>query len=150
MAEAQAEIEFALHPAPHRGKVSLAALTFGLVAAPAAWVLQLVVNYSLASHVCFPGYHPLSNVLHGWGAIWSVLFVIELVALAIALAGGIIAYRSWQTTREEASDDTRHLVEVGRGRTRFLALWGLFTSFGFSLAMLFSLSGLFVVPLCGS
>jgi hypothetical protein len=150
MAEAQAEIEFALHPAPHRGKVSLAALTFGLVAAPAAWALQLVVNYSLASHVCFPGYRPLASVANGWGSVWSVLLTIELVALAVAIAGGITAYSSWQATREEAAGETTHLVEAGRGRTRFLALWALFTSLAFSFALLFSLTGLFVVPLCGS
>jgi hypothetical protein len=150
MAETQADIEFALHPAPHRVKVSLAMLTFGLVAAPAAWALHLVVNYSLASHACFPGYRPLASVPNGWGSVWLVLLTIELAALAIAIAGSVTAYSSWQATREEAFGNTSHVVEAGRGRTRFLALWALFTSLGFSLAILFSLTGLFVVPLCGS
>ena len=41
------------------------------------------------------------------------------------------------------------MVEAGKGRTRFLSLWGLMTSVGFAGAIVFSLVGLLVVPLCG-
>ena len=36
------------------------------------------------------------------------------------------------------------MFEAGEGRTRFLALWGLMTSIGFLVAIVFSLVGLFV------
>ena len=36
------------------GGIGLGALLFGLCAGPAAWFLQLVVNYALASYACFP------------------------------------------------------------------------------------------------
>jgi hypothetical protein len=149
MADAHADADLAHHPAPQRDRVGSAALLFGLCGAPAGWGLQLVANYALASHVCFPCYRPLTNVLPGWGSVWSVLFAIELAALALALAGGLTAYRTWQTTKQEGEGDTEHLVEVGHGRTRFLSLWGLLTSLGFTIAIAFSLTGLFMVPLCG-
>jgi hypothetical protein len=149
MAEARAHIEAIGHPAPHRDRARLALLAFGLMAAPLAWGAQLVINYALASHACFPGGSPLQSVASGWGAVWSALLIVELVTLAIALAGAAAAHRSWRATREESHGDTEHMMESGGGRTRFLSFWGLMTSLGFSVAIGFSLIGLFAVPLCG-
>jgi hypothetical protein len=149
MAEARAHIEAIGHPAPHRARVRLGLIAFGLMAAPLAWGAQLVINYALASHACFPGGRPLQSVALGWGAVWSVLFVVELITLAIALAGAAAAHRSWRATRAESYGNTEEMTEAGRGRTRFLSLWGLMTSLGFSVAIGFSLIGLFAVPLCG-
>jgi hypothetical protein len=149
MADARAHIEGIGHPAPHRDRARLGLLAFGLVAAPLAWGAQLVINYALTSHACFPGGSPLQGVASRWGAVWPVLLVVELVTLAIALAGAAAAHRSWQATREESHGTAEDMMEAGRGRTRFLSLWGLMTSFGFSVAIGFSLIGLFAVPLCG-
>ncbi len=149
MAEARAELDTVDHPAPHRGRVNLGALIVGLAAAPLAWGAQLVINYGLASHVCFPGESPRLTVLPGWGAVWLGLLIVEAIALALALAGAATAYRSWRATRQESEGDTEDAVEAGRGRTRFLSLWGLMTSIGFAVAIGFSLIGLFAVPLCG-
>ena len=41
-------------PAPHRARTSLALLFGALLASPLAWSVQLLVNYGLASHACFP------------------------------------------------------------------------------------------------
>jgi hypothetical protein len=149
MAEAQAHIEPIEHPAPHRSRASAGLLAIGLAAAPLAWGGQLVINYALASHVCFPGDNPLMSVASGWGAAWTVLLIVELIALAIALGGAAAAYRAWQATRTESSGDSEDVIEAGRGRTRFLSIWGLMTSLGFFVAIIFSLVGLFAVPLCG-
>jgi hypothetical protein len=50
------------HPSPHRHRVSLSALLFGLFGGPVAWIAQLVVNYGLASYACFPGDTPRTHV----------------------------------------------------------------------------------------
>ena len=78
------------------------------------------------------------------------LLIVELIAMAMAFAAAIVAYASWRSTRHEAEGEARHMFEAGEGRTRFLALWGLMTSIGFLVAIVFSLVGLFVVPLCGT
>jgi hypothetical protein len=148
MAEAHAAIAIS-HPAPHRDRAELSALAFGLVGAPLAWALQLFVNYGVASRVCFPGAAPRMSAIAS-GSAWVTLLIVELIALAIAAAAAVVAYGSWRATRHEASGETSHMVEAGEGRTRFLALWGLMTSIGFFIAIVFSLIGLFLVPLCGS
>lgn len=135
------------HPAPHRERVLLAALNFGLLAAPSAWALQLLINYAASSYACFPGGSPGSA--SGTG-VWTALLIVELVALIVAVAGAAVAWRSWNITRHETSGHAQEMVDVGHGRTRFLAMWGLLISIGFSLAIVFSLAGLFMVPLCGS
>jgi hypothetical protein len=148
MAEAPAHIAKIAHPAPHRERVALAELAFALAAAPAAWAIQLVVGYGLTSHVCFSGSAPDVSSFAGGGAI-ALQLVIELIALLVAASSAVIAWRLWRTTRQEVEGNAVEMVEAGKGRTRFLALWGLMTSVGFLGAIAFSLVGLLVVPLCG-
>jgi hypothetical protein len=62
--------------------------------------------------------------------------------------GAAVAYRSWQATRHENDGHTGHVLETGRGRTRFLGLLGMMTSLGFVAAVLFDTVVLFTVPLC--
>ncbi len=40
------------HPAPHRARLSLLILGIGVFGAPAAWILQMLLSYGLASHSC--------------------------------------------------------------------------------------------------
>jgi hypothetical protein len=147
MADAPAHIATIAHPAPHRDRAALAELAFALAAAPLAWGAQLVIGYGVASHVCFAESAPRAASLSWAGAV--PLLVVELIAIVVATVSAAVAYRLWRATREEASGGTRAMVEAGRGRTRFLALWGLMTSLGFLGAIVFSLIGLLVVPLCG-
>jgi hypothetical protein len=149
MAEATHQAASVRHPAPHRDRVALAELGFSLAAAPLAWGAQLVLSYGLASHVCFGGSAPRGGQAAHWTAAMSLLLATQLVALAIALIGAAMAYRLWRATRREVSDEPHEMIEAGRGRTRFLALWGLMTSLGFAGAILFGVIGSLLVPLCG-
>lgn len=149
MAETAHQLAGVRHPAPHRDRATLAELGFALAAAPLAWAAQLVLTYGVASHVCFGGAAPRAAASFNWTGATSVLLATQLIALAIALIGAAVAYRLWRATREEASGETHHMIEAGRGRTRFLALWGLMTSLGFAGAILFAAVGSLVVPLCG-
>lgn len=137
------------HPSPQRGRVGLVATFFGLWAAPAAWVGQLIVNYGLASYACYPRYVPHAHAVAGWGGIWWGLLAINVVAILAAAAGGVVAYRDWQATRHEHAGRGGHVLETGEGRTRFLAILGIMTSAGFLAAVIFDTIVLFVVPLCG-
>ncbi len=136
------------HPSPHRDRVGLVPLFFGLWAAPAVWVGQLIVDYGLASYSCYPRYVPRNHVIAGWGGIWWGLLAINIVSILAAAAGAAVSYRSWTATRHENAGHTGHVMETGVGRTRFLALLGLLTSCGFAAAIVFDLIVLLVVPLC--
>ncbi len=134
------------HPAPHRHAVSFALLVLALVATPCLWGVRLVTNYALDSHFCFPG-DARRNAVPGW--VWPTLLGIDVLVLLLAVAATLISYRNYQATRTELAAPCAPLIEIGEGRTRFLALWGLMIGVGFVVAMLFDLVALWVVPACG-
>jgi len=134
------------HPSPERHKAPFAALVVGLSAAPIAWALQTVFGSSLVSESCYPGMMPLAiperPELRGW------LVALNVAAIVIGLAGNFVAHRSWSATRSERGGPAAHLLEVGEGRTRFLAMCGRMVSLGFVLATLFTSVSLLLAPLC--
>jgi len=136
------------HPAPHRHHVGGWLLLLGLLAAPAAWLAQTVVNYTVASLACYPHDAPLSAP--DMSALWPVLCLMTLAAVVIGIASFAASRKAWRATREEMHDSSgRHAVEIGEGRTRFLALSGMMVSGLFLVAVLFNAVGLVVLPPCG-
>jgi hypothetical protein len=136
------------HPSPHRHRVSLATLMFGLFGGPLAWLFQLIVNFALASHTCFPSSMPRTSAVPGWGGIWPVLLLVNVAAIVVAATAAGFSYRGWDATSEEHPGATSHLVEAGEGRTRFLALCGVIASLGFLGATAFDTIALLIVPQC--
>lgn len=136
------------HPAPHRHKIGLSSLFFGFWGGPIAWIGQLVVNYGLSSQVCFPGRTPLTAVPVGARWITPALLTLDAAAILIGVVAAVVASRTFAATRDEMEGDYHHLLEVGEGRSRFLALCGLITAGGFVLIMLFNTLSLILVPLC--
>jgi hypothetical protein len=134
------------HPAPHRHRVGLAALFFGLGAAPFAWNAQLLFSVALSAHACYPRDVPMALPI--WSGLWWILLAIGLAGIVLAIAGGLVSWRSWRLTFDETSGSVHHLLDVGEGRTRFLAMFGILTSFLFALGLLFATAAVFVVPLC--
>lgn len=134
-------------PAPKGEAVSLVSLGFGVIAAPLVWLLGLTGAYAVASHACFAGSMPrfMGGPSH---SAWLALIAIVAVALVICLAGGAVAYRAWQATKEPPSHPTA-LVEIGEGRSQFLAVWGVLTSALFVIPVALFLLALALVPLCG-
>jgi hypothetical protein len=113
------------------------ALMFGLAAGPTAWIAQLVLDYGLSSHACFPVDHPVAQLPAGAGK--PALAVITALCFLLALAGLWTAWISWRDARDEAP---------AAGRSCFLALCGLYTSAGFAVAILASAASILAVPSC--
>jgi len=84
-----------------------------------------------------------------------ILVSIDVAAITIVRSDALVSYRAWHGMRCEVSEDieapeyARELVEIGAGRTRFLATWGMMTGVGFALAVVYDLISPWVVPLCG-
>lgn len=138
------------HPAPHRGLVSDALLFTALLAAPLAWAAQLLLGYGLSSHACFPRGLPKAAPGPGWEWLPAGLLAINLAALVIALLATVVSYALWRRTREEAHGGHAQLIEAGAGRTRFFAIWGVWSGVWFVLQILFATIALIGAPGCGS
>jgi hypothetical protein len=137
-------------PAPHSERVSLALLFGALLASPLAWSLQLLVNYGLASHACFPRDRPRGSLLAGWEWTPSAIIIINLSCLFVAIAASLVSASLWRRTREEAAGGHGSALDIGQGRTRFFAIWGVWAGVWFALQIFFATIAAFWVPSCGS
>jgi len=137
----------AAHPAPARDAVGLPALWFGLFGAPVVWSLQLMANYALVAHGCFPARVPRSTPL--FGGLWTVALLVSVAAFVVSLAAFLVARRSWLSTHEEHHGGREALLEVGEGRTRFMAYAGMLVSALFVLGVVMNTIPLFILSPCG-
>ena len=124
---------------------SLVRPLFGVFGAPIAWIIQLVLNYALATYPCMPNDVPYASVPSSWSWDRPVLFAINILALLVALTAAIIATADWRRTRLWKEHGPLKARET---RIRFLAYCGLMTGWGFLLAIGFNTVDLIGVPAC--
>jgi hypothetical protein len=137
----------AAHPAPQAGKVSILRLLLMLAGAPIAWAVQIAAGYGAAAYACYP--HRTSLGASVLPQLHAVLATLSIAAIAVALLCALLSWRSWRSTRDEFPGDHHQLLEVGEGRTRFMAMCALITSIGFALALLLTTAVLVLVAPCG-
>ena len=135
------------HPAPLAGTVPGWLLFMALLAAPLAWFVQLCVDYGLVSQACFPREHPLSNGLQISPAVWPGSLALMAGALIVTCAATAASFWMWRRTRHEVAN-VSGLVEGTEGRTRFLAVWGIWTGIWFALGIVFGAIGFLAVSAC--
>jgi hypothetical protein len=109
---------------------------FGVAAGPFAWIVQLVVDYGLSAHACYPGRTPRLDL--PWAGEHGLLLAINLACLALALAGLGVSFRAWREVRGKAD------------RSRFLAVCGMLASATFTIAILFDTPSALALRLCWS
>jgi hypothetical protein len=126
------------HPSPLRHKAPFWLVNAGLFAAPAAWLLQLLVSYVLNGDRCDAAQSPHA----------LLLAVIGVVAVATTILGLWAAHRTWLLTREEGPGDHHEGLTTGAGRTRFLGLGGIVSSSIFVIGAAFALLVPFLVSPC--
>ena len=134
------------HPAPQQHLVGLPALWFGLFGAPAAWAAQLISNYALLGHFCYPRATPLASPT--FGGTRALAIVVSAVLLLAATAALFVALHSWQETRYRRRAEHHEVAEVGEGRTRFMAMSGILVSGIFVYAVLMTGIPLFTMQVC--
>ena len=74
--------------------------------------------------------------------------MLTVVAVAVSLAAFGVSMRAFNRTRHETHGGPDQVMEVGAGRTRFLALWGMVLGAGFALAAAITAVAFIVVPRC--
>lgn len=132
------------HPARKRHHVDSWALGFALLGAPAIWSLHLIVNFALASQACAPG----EQAGGGMSGLQGTLALNNVATLIIAGLATVVAFGCWRSTYDEERGTHHHLLEVGEGRTRFLAMVGMILGAGFVAATVFDSLAILAVPIC--
>ncbi len=125
------------HPSPHRSRASAWQVLGALVLAPLAFTLQITASYVLAARVCVAQGDPR-----------TLLLVIHGLAILIAIIGFALALDLWRRTRDEKAGDAHAATDIGEGRTRFLALCGLYGAAIFLVAVLIDASAVALIGPC--
>ena len=136
------------HPSPGKDGATIMALILGFFGGPFAWTGQLLVSYGLTSYACYPGPTPRDALLPGWWLLSPGLTVLGVASLGIALAALVASWRTYARTRAEMQGRMNDLLDVGEGRSRFLALCGLLTSGAFAVVIVFDTVSLYLLPPC--
>ena len=137
------------HPSPHRRRVGLTALLFGLAGGPVAWILQLVTEYSLASRLCDRAGRTAPAIgAPTWTQARPWLLVGDSFCLSLALAALAVALLGWRATQAEKSGGAESALQTGEGRSRFMAAAGMLSAAGFVIAILFNLAEYAFTPGC--
>jgi phosphatidylglycerophosphate synthase len=133
------------HPAPDRTQVGGWMLTFALAGGAAAWSLQLCTITALTGAACAMGGAVESGgPVERWGG--TAASVVNVVALAVAVAALIVSYLAFRRTGSGSIE--QGVVDTGERRTRFMAVWGIFSGILFTLAIGFNTISMFWGGLC--
>lgn len=123
------------HPAPHADKLSTRYALFILFGAPLAWFAQLCGSVPLVGWACFPTTDRFAMPVAHFGWTRSAAILLTILCLGVALASAFAALAKFREVRSEKAGGKTQLIEVGHGRTRFTALWGVILGFSFTLAI---------------
>jgi hypothetical protein len=129
-------------PAPEAQRPGFVWLVFGCSVPPLFWAGQLILGYAVSAFACYPGDMPRMGPPV---FLSSLLMVFDAVALAAALLGGVMSFSAW---RQQVNAGIR-TPNGSDGRIRLLALWGLMSSLGFLVAILFGSMASVMAPICG-
>jgi hypothetical protein len=141
-------IESGAHPAPHASRVTLHESFFGLWGGPIAWLVQSSAGYALASQPCFRNGVRAMSPPHALEWTWPAMIGLTTGAIVVSLLSLWISWRAFKWTRREAGGDSRHLMNVGAGRTRFLAVWGMLLGGSFAIAAAMTYVAFLTLPRC--
>lgn len=119
-------------------------LWFGVGAPPVIWALHLVIVYAIQSVSCHWGF--LQFTILGINALRFVLLVITLLAAIGVLAGGLVAYRSYQEIdgSRDMEDETGWL----EGRFMFMAQSGVLLAGLFLFALVLTIFPIIFLQPC--
>jgi hypothetical protein len=136
------------HPAPQAHRVGSLESLFGILGGPLAWYLQLCAGYALASQPCFRAGVRMTAPLRAAQWTWPAMILSMVAAVAVALLALLISWHAFRRTRPEAQGAAAHLSDMGSGRTRFLALWGVLLGAAFATATAISAAAFITLPRC--
>jgi hypothetical protein len=148
MSEERIGYTAARHPSPHRGRVGLVALFYGLFIAPVAWAGNLMITYALATHACYPGHDPLVQIAPDFRFAWPLILALFLATLVLCASGFAVSLRNWSISGTESEGHFHDLLDAGEGRTRYLSVIGMAYGVVFFAVTVVGVIILAIIPLC--
>ena len=127
------------HPAPHGHKLSTGQAFFILFGGPLAWFVQLCGSVALLGWPCFPMMDRYVEPMPHYGWTRGGAVVLLVLCVAVALATGWLSLAKLREVKDEKEGDHTDLIEIGHGRTRFIAMWGAILGFGFAIASILTI-----------
>lgn len=121
-----------------------------LLVPPLIWGLELLINYGLASHACYPRQEQLTGFYTGWGHAWSVLLALNLLCLAASVGMVVLSVSCWRRERPSSRERDSHsdVLEPGEGRIRVFAAAGVLVAVLFCIAVLANTISLGLLSQC--
>lgn len=120
--------------------MSSALLWFGALGAPTAWVVQLVVNYSLEEwFACSPATTDRGQVLDM--NVPTAALLTSGVLTLVALAAGAVSISCYRRIRGDASDEVA-------GRAKWMALAGIMNSVLYLIVIVASFGPPLLLDVC--
>ena len=136
------------HPAPHGHKLSTGQAFFMLFAGPVAWFVQLCGSVWLLGWPCFPMMDRYVQPMPHFGWTRPGAIVLLIVCMGVALAAGVVSLAKLREVQDEKEGSHTDLIEIGHGRTRFTAMWGVILGFAFAAAILLTIIPFLTVSRC--
>jgi hypothetical protein len=136
------------HPAPHARKLSNARAFFILFGGPLAWFVQFNLGVMLSGWPCYPSERRLAAPPPDYDWTRTGAVIVLGLGVLVALAAGFSAQLMLRRVRDEVEGGHAELAEIGHGRTRFIALWGVALGYGSAIAAALTLVAFLLVPRC--
>jgi hypothetical protein len=120
------------------------ALWYGVFAPPLAWSIDALTSVALHHDYCAA---LIGKTFRPWSGVGVLLTVVGLVMLALALGGGVAAWRAYSVVGTDTG-----FGDTDLDRRRFMARAGMLASVLFSYAILLRLIAPMILPpaFCGS
>jgi hypothetical protein len=125
----------------------VARLFAGMVLAPLAWALEILIGYALAAHACYPT--DVALAAPTWSSLRTIVEGVSAALWLLLFVGCVIAWTNWKATRPQSDAKADKVNQSGDGRPRFMALCGVIVSGLFAIVLLFTSVGILWVPSCG-
>ena len=118
-------------------------LKLALIAAPAAWAMQLILSWIVVSFSCAEG---ATATPIGESATRAVLVAFDVVALLICVSALAVGLAAWRGMSKDAGITAVH----GREPADFLAAAALLVAAVFTMAALLQAVPTFSLPVCST
>jgi hypothetical protein len=109
------------HPDPYRHAVSNGSLLACLFVPPIFWAGNLIIDYALVGHSCYPGEVPLTRPSAGFGFVWPLVFGFHLFTLLVIAGAFALSLRNWRRTGPPQGH-AHQLMHKGEGRSRYFGI----------------------------